>query len=190
MPLAPETSPRSTQLGKVRLAFLWVPMLALLVMILVAAGIGFLLPAQYDGAYSLDLPQPPETVWRAVCDFERYPCGAGSVRAVERLPDREGMPCWREDLGSTSFEVCTAAVVEGRRIVRELRDLSVPMQARFTIELRPQGQGTRIEVAQHLSIRGGTWHVPFFRLTMYFLEGARRGAEVYLERLRDGLATG
>lgn len=190
MPSVSPAAARRSRLGKVRLAFLWVPMLVLLVMILAAAGVGFLLPAEYDGAYSLVLPQPPETVWRAVRDFERYPCGAASVRAIERLPDRSGLPCWREDLGRTSFEVCTVEVVEGRRIVRELRDLTVPMQARFTIELRPHGEGTRIEVAQHLAIAGGTWHVPFFRLTMHFLQGARRGAQVYLERLRDGLATG
>ena len=162
------------RLGRTRLAFLWVPMLVLLVMILAAAGVGFLLPAEYDGAYSLDLPQPPATVWRAVNDFERYPCGAGSVRSIEHLPDRDGLPCWREDLGGSSFQVCTVEVLEGRRIVRELRDLTVPMEGRFTIELRPHGAGTRIEVAQHLSIRGGTWHVPFFRLTMHFLDGARR----------------
>jgi len=74
-------------------------------------------------------------------------------------------------------------------LARDLRDSVVPMAARWSIELAPEGAAarTRVTVVQTGTVERGTAHVPFFRFILHVLGGARKGPEAYLAFLAKDL---
>ena len=175
--------------GRVRLACLWVPLTGLLLFILLAAGVGFLLPSEFEGAHAITLPQEPREVWAAVADFQRFPVAGRHTEAVERLPNETGLPVWREDLGEISLEVRTLSSDAPDRVVRRLRGLGTPLDAEFSVELVQVPGGTKVTATQHVTVEGSSWAVPFSRWT-HLLSGAERWAMDYLGFLREGLERG
>ncbi len=160
-------------------------MCGMLLLILLAVGIGFLLPEQFEGSHTITVPQPREAVWQAVRDYTRYPVAGANTRAVEQLGPAE-RPEWREDLDQASFIVRTVDVREPAHLVREIRGVNMPLDARFTVELLTVGEGTKVTATQRVTVSGVAWEVPFSRL-IHFFGGAERWALDYLEFLERGL---
>jgi len=159
------------------------------VAVLAVAAIGSLLPKEFAGRAEAVFPRPPEAVFAAIADFERHPMSSTLARKVERLAGEGARPAWRESLGSSTVEVRTVAEEPPRRVVRDLRDSVVPMAARWSIELAPEGAAarTRVTVVQTGTVERGTAHVPFFRFILHVLGGARKGPEAYLAFLAKDL---
>lgn len=175
--------------GRVRFACLLVPLCGLFGLILLAIGIGFLLPKEYQGSHSAVLPHPPELVWSAINDFRRYPISGSSARAVEELAGEPDAPSWREDLGQVSLHVRTLRRVEPTHLERGVRGMNTPLEARFRLELIPVTEGTKLTVTQQIEVRGATLGVPFARL-IYFFGGAEQWARDYVGFLERGLERG
>lgn len=172
--------------GRLRFACLLVPLCALFLLILLVIGIGFLLPAEYEGAHDLTLERPPEEVWEAVSDFRRYPIAGRNTRSVEELSGEPGLPVWREDLGQVSLRIRTLRATAPRHLEREIRGIGSPLEARFTLELIPVAGGTKVSARQRVQVEGYDLAVPFARLVHYF-GGAERWTRDYLEFLEQGL---
>ena len=145
---------------------------------------GFLVPERYDGTVVAELPLPPERVWTALADFERFPLTADQCRRVERTGGSAAQPSWIEHLGGGTVEVHTTESDPPRRAVRRARDKRVPVSIVQTLALEPAGTGTRLTVRHELAVRRGTWHVPLFRWALTLARGARGGARPFVSRLR------
>ncbi len=165
---------------------IWMILGGLIGLVLVLFAIGWMLPAHYSSGASAVLPAPPEAVWGMLIDHERTPCSSHMCKGIERLPDQNGAPCWREDIGSSAITVRSVEQEPPRRIVRELEDSVVPMRARWELELEPVAAGTAVSVQQTGTIERGTWHVPLFRIAIH-LGAARAGMKAYLRRLATNL---
>lgn len=149
-----------------------------------AAIIGFLLPAEFAGGAELVIAAPPDTVWTALTDVEKHPFAGAQARRVNRMPDEGGLPVWQEDLGQT---VITARVVElepNRRRVVEASDSVVPISIRSVCELTAVPEGTRLRIENRGRIERGTWHVPFFRFMMHVLNGKNAAPTDYIRRIK------
>jgi len=152
--------------------------------------LGLFSPEDYSATVTGVIDAPPDEVFRRIEDIESNPGSGAMARSVELLPEEEwenGRRAWIEDLGSTRIRVQTVEAEEGRLIIRILEDQVVPMTARWTIRLEPEGEGTRITAANETKISRGTWHVPLFRFLMRFMNGARRGLVHYLTRLGSSM---
>ncbi|MHC4953431.1 MAG: SRPBCC family protein [Planctomycetota bacterium] len=171
---------------------LWVLLLFLVpfLLILLPVLLGLVSPESYEATVEAEIDAPPDTVFRMLEDVSSNPGSGAMTKSVETLPREEwqhGLPAWIEDLGSTRIRVQTVQAEPGRLLVRELEDEVVPMRARWTLELEPNGAGTLLTATNETTISKGTWHVPLFRFLMRFMNGARRGLVHFLTRLGRSL---
>jgi uncharacterized protein YndB with AHSA1/START domain len=68
--------------------------LALLVALV--ALVGSLLPVKHVATRAARFHQPPAAIWAAITDVDAFPSWRTSVKKIERLPDHQGRPSWRE----------------------------------------------------------------------------------------------
>lgn len=124
--------------------------------------VGLFRPKSHTATHTALLAAPPERVWAEIADVERAPEWVPEVTKVERLPDRDGRPSYRESFGG--FEATTVIRVSEPPLllVKEI----VPggaFHGSWTWELAPEGTGTRLTITER-----GTVENPFFRGMMIF----------------------
>jgi len=148
------------------LAILFVPFL-----------VGMALPKASEATVTADIDALPNAVWRVLVD----PKTSGAP--VEPL----GEGAWIEDLGLARIEVRTVEAAEPARLVRVLSDPSVPMRARWTIELESIEGRTRVRASNRTEVDRGTWRAPLYRFLMRLMNGPRRALIHYVRRLGGSL---
>ena len=120
-------------------------------MLLLLAGIGFLLPAGQMVRRSAVLDRPPTEVWAVVSDVEAHGTWRRDVDRVFALPDRNGHVAWRavSERGETTFEVVSDTP---RRLVLAVSDEDAWFRGTLTWELHENGvggaDGTRVELVE------------------------------------------
>jgi uncharacterized protein YndB with AHSA1/START domain len=129
--------------------------------------VGLLRPKSHTATHTTVLSAPPERVWAEIADVDRAPEWVPEVTKVERLPDRDGRPSYRESFGG--FEATTVIRVSEppRLLVKEI----VPggaFHGSWTWELAPEGTGTRLTITER-----GTVENPFFRGMMIFHDNTK-----------------
>ena len=58
--------------------------------------LGMRLPREHTVVRTMMLGAPRQAVWQAITDFSKQPEWRANLKSVERLPDRDGLPVWRE----------------------------------------------------------------------------------------------
>jgi hypothetical protein len=95
-----------------------------LALILVLGVAGLFIRKRHTATRSLPYAAPADAVWAALTDWPAHPQWRAGVRAMERLPDRNGHPVWR-DIGRRGGRL-TSEVVEldpqSRRMVTRIVD--------------------------------------------------------------------
>lgn len=156
---------------------------ALLVVGLVVIGVGALLPVAHTTTLSRSVSGTPEEVWKVVTDLEAMPTWRPGIEAVERLPDREGRPVWREtgETGPLTLEV--VASEEPRRMTTRIADEGLPFGGTWTYELEPAETGTRVTITE----RGEVYH-PLWRFMSRFVFGHEGTVRDYLDGLEGRMS--
>lgn len=132
----------------------------------VLAGLGLFLwgrtlPERHVATVSATFARPAADLWNVLADPQRYPDWYPEVERVTLLPDRDGLPCWRETGRHGTFTVVRREADPPRRLVVEL--VHEPgerpdVTGSWIVELTPDGPGTRVTV-----IEDGRVHNPLFR---------------------------
>jgi len=96
------------------------------------------------------LERPPETIWRVLLDLDGLPLWRSDLRGVERLPDQDGRPAWRETsaAGTRIMEVASAEP-PSRLVLRRAEPGGLPLR---TVELAPAGRGTLVTVSERMRV--------------------------------------
>src|SRR5262249_30045359 len=104
------------------------------------------------------------------------------LRAVERLPDQDGRPAWRETsaAGTRIMEVA-AAEPPSRLVLRRAESGGLPTR---TVELAPAGRGTLVTVRERMRVGNPV------RRVYYRLLPPRAAIARFLRDLEQRLATG
>jgi hypothetical protein len=126
----------------------------------------FVLPESYEATVRATYRSPPPAVWAAIQDYKRHPMAGSQVRAVEPLPDENGLPVWKEDLGATQLIVRTLEADAPHTLKRTLQDTVVPMTAVSNMTFAPDGEGCTVVGYGKTTVRNGTFHVPIFRIVL------------------------
>ena len=155
--------------------------LVLLVCLLVAMVLaGAMLPVKHQVQGVATVHQNPEFVWNLVADAEKQPKWRPKVVRVERLPDRDGHPVWREYYKNgqrLAFE--TIASDPPKRLVRKIVDESA-FGGQWEIALLPTAEGTEVRVTE----RGEVYN-PVFRFVSHFLIGQEKTIQEYLADMKN-----
>ena len=152
-----------------------IPLAVLLLPVL----LGVAAPKVSRAALDIEVDALPAAVWRVL----NNPKTSGA--SIERVEDG----AWIEDLGVARIKVTTLEAKENERLVRELEDASIPMRARWTVELAAVDGKTRIRASNETEVANGSWRAPLVRFLMRFMSGPRRALVHYFRRLGGSLGS-
>lgn len=158
-------------------ALLAIGILAALVAIV--ALIGVLLPKAHSATRSARFQQSPEAVWRAITDIEAFPSWREGLKSVERLPDRDGRPAWRETDKhgqAISFEIIESDAP--RKLVGRIAGPKLPFGGTWTYQVAPAAGGSVLTITEN-----GEIYNPIFRFLARFVFGYTTTIETYLRSL-------
>ena len=141
--------------------------------------IGLLLPKGHVASRTVRLRQPPEAVWKAITDYEAFPSWRADVKRVERLPDRNGHPVWREiDKRGHALPLEMVEATAPRRLVLRIADPKLPFGGVWTYEIAPADGGSAITITE-----SGEIYNPVFRFLARFVFGYHATMDQYLKSL-------
>jgi uncharacterized protein YndB with AHSA1/START domain len=142
------------------------------VFVLLAVGVGMLVPVTHTATVSQDVDGTPVQVWAVFTDVSGYAGWRSDIDAVEVLDAPQGGLTWRESgpSGAMTFRISEAA--PPRRWVSVIADENVPFGGVWTYELEEVAGGgsggprTRLTITEDGEIRN-----PFFRFVARFILG-------------------
>jgi hypothetical protein len=158
---------------------------AVLLFLIAGYSLGIFLPSTYEASSSRDFEASVSEVWSALNDFEQNPISATMARGITALEDVEDQPAWIEDIGSSTLTIRTEKVEKNKLLIRNVRDNIVPLSATIEIRVRQQDGKTIVSMSNATTIREGTWHVPLFRLSLFFTDALETGVSNYLDQIEE-----
>jgi hypothetical protein len=151
----------------------------LVVLVGIVALIGVMLPKTHSATRSARFKQPPEAIWRAITEVEAFPSWRADLKSIERLPDRNGRPAWRET--DKHGQVLPLEVIEWdppRKFVGRISDPKLPFGGTWTYEIAPADGGCSLTITEN-----GEIYNPIFRFMARFVFGYSATIEGYLRSL-------
>ncbi|HET9274573.1 MAG TPA: SRPBCC family protein [Gemmatimonadales bacterium] len=151
---------------------------ALAALVLLVAAVGLALPREHQVTSAVALTAAPEQVWPLVSDPGSLQGHWEELEEVERLPDRDGKPLWRQKAGGFEMRLVVEESVPPTRFVTRI---DAPDDAtfggRWIYQLEPMGTGTRVRITED-----GWVGNPIFRVMMQAM-GTHRTLDGYLTAL-------
>lgn len=158
--------------------------LVLIAVVAVVVGIGLLLPMKHRASESARLLISAEDLWDAITNFAAYPGWRSGVVAVERLPDLDGRPVWKEvDSHDEGIAYETAESTMGQRLVRRIADTDLPFGGTWTFVVETTPEGSMLTIAED-----GEVYNPVFRFVSRFIIGHTSNIHGYLRDLEGKTA--
>jgi hypothetical protein len=112
--------------------------------------VGLVLPRSHVVARTAMLHQAPAAIWQTITDFDRVPSWHPNVARIERLPDQQGFPIWREhDQNGDALTFATLESIAPVRLVREIVDLDLPFGGRWVYQIAPVKDGSQLTITEH-----------------------------------------
>jgi uncharacterized protein YndB with AHSA1/START domain len=152
--------------------------LAVAAVVLVATIIGLLLPKAHHASREQIVAGTPDHIWEAITGVEAFPSWRKDVKAVQRLPDRDGRKMWSEDGPSGKLTFVVDRAERPRVLVTRLADPRLPFGGTWTYELVAVPEGTRVRITED-----GEVYNPLFRFMARFIFGHEGTIAAYLAAL-------
>jgi uncharacterized protein YndB with AHSA1/START domain len=144
----------------------------LVALVLIIAGIGYLLPVQHTATRERSYNAPVNALFAAVSNTADYPRWRRGVTRVESLTPLEGRPRFREVGSEGQMTFVMDEIVPDRRIVSRIADTTLPFGGRWTYEFISTGEGSRLRITED-----GEVYNPIFRFMARFVFGHERTME-------------
>ena len=159
--------------------WLLVGIVLLVATVVLVVVVGSALPKRHSVARMAHFNRSPKEMWDVLTDFADQPSWRSDVRSVERLPDRNGRPVWREtDKRGQPLTLETMESVAARRLVRRIADENLSYGGSWTIEIGHYGEVTGLTITED-----GEVHNPIFRFMSRFIIGQTSTIDEYLRAL-------
>lgn len=148
-------------------------------LVALVAGIGALLPKEHAASQAAEFHRPPEAVWQAITDYEKFPSWRADVKSVTALPGHDGRPSWREELkGGGAIPLEVDEMLPNQRLVTRIADPNLPFGGTWTMEITPTPAGCRLRITERGEVRN-----VIFRFVSRFVLGYTGTMKTYLESL-------
>lgn len=148
---------------------------ALVVLVVIVALVGLLLPKGHVASRSVRFGRGTEEIWGLIRDREGQAKWRKGV-TVSRLPDRDGKEVWREAQGRWALTMMIEEEGPGRRLVMRIVDQPA-FGGTWTWEMEPDGEGCRVTITE----RGEVYN-PIFRVVGLTMD-KRKTMDAYLRAL-------
>lgn len=158
--------------------WLLIAVIVVVLLVGVVVGTGSALPERHIARVRVRLTESPLEVFAAIRDVTGAREWRSGVRRVDVL-SKEGEPLrWKEYGSDGEITFLREEVVPSTRLVYRIDDPALPFGGRWIFELRPEGQGTLLEVTEEGEVRN-----PIFRFMSRFVFGHYRTLEQYVRDL-------
>ena len=152
----------------------------LVALVAVVVGVGLLLPEKHRVSESARFRVSAEQLWEVITNYGAYPTWRSCVSAVERLPDANGHPVWKEtDSHSGGIPYETVESVPNKRLVRRIADPKLPFGGTWTLDLEATPEGVALIITED-----GEVYNPVFRFVSRFIFGHTKNIHGYLNDLQ------
>jgi len=101
--------------------------------------LGSRLPRTHTASVRITLPASAEVVFGLLERVEDMPTWVPDITRVTRLPDQNGLPVHRQEIGRNAFTTVTTAHEPPRRITRTITDSHAPFTGSWDHLIEPQG---------------------------------------------------
>lgn len=147
--------------------------------VFVVGAVGSLLPPARTTSRTARFRQPPEALWHVITNYPGHPRWRPELQAVERLPDHEGRPVWREvDRRGRTLSLETVESIPPLRLVRHTMPAGAAVRTVLTYELLPSPEGTLLTITEYSET-----YNPVLRLLAYLFADQAGPIEGHLRAL-------
>ncbi|HEY6111553.1 MAG TPA: SRPBCC family protein [Chthoniobacterales bacterium] len=148
----------------------------IVVLVLLAIGISFLLPAQTRHTRVLTLKQTPEAVFTVLSDVEKFPTWNRNLEKIERLPPIAGKEAMKQTFrGGTTLIIVTTESLAPTHLIRTVRTaVGNSFSGSWTYDITPLNDGCDVVLTEKSYIAN-----PMLRLIMR-LSGSTRHIDQHL----------
>ena len=152
-------------------------------LVAVVVGIGMLLPEKHRASESARFLVGVEQLWEAVTNFGTYPTWRSGISVVERLPDMNGHPVWKEvDSRGEGIAYETLESVPGKRLVRRIADPNLPFGGSWEFIFEATPEGATLTITEN-----GEVYNPIYRFVSRFIMGHSKNIHGYLSDLQTSV---
>jgi uncharacterized protein YndB with AHSA1/START domain len=160
--------------------------LGVIAVVIVATVIaGWLMPVRHRASRQATFRAAPASVWELITNVEAFPAWRGDVKAVERLPDRDGQPVWAEEGSNGRITYAVERTDTPRLLVVRIADANLPFGGTWTYEIAPVSGGSTLTITED-----GEIYNPIFRVMSRFVFGYESTIATYLTAAEKRLAGG
>jgi uncharacterized protein YndB with AHSA1/START domain len=157
-------------------------LIALLILLVVA--MGSLLPKQHTVTRQASYHQPPEAIWQAITDYQKFPEWRKTVLRVEPFPSVNGNPAWTEVADhDMKIPLQVTESVPPTRLVTRIADPKLPWGGTWTTEIIPAATSSNAGATTVRITENGEVANPIFRFMARFVFGYTSTIDTYLKAL-------
>jgi uncharacterized protein YndB with AHSA1/START domain len=151
--------------------------------VLLVVAIGALLPKQHTVTRQAVYHQPPEAIWQAITDYQKFPEWRKTVLRVEPFPSVNGNPAWTEIADhDMKIPLQVTESVPPQRLVTRIADPKLPWGGTWTTEIVPAPAGSTAATTVRITEDGEVGN-PIFRFMARFVFGYTSTIDTYLKAL-------
>jgi hypothetical protein len=149
-------------------------------LIAIVALVGASLPRKHTISRTLRVSTPPDALYALLVDVDRYPSWRRDLQKVERLPDRNGMPAWIEQMRSGRVPLAFERMERPSLLVARITDSSLPFGGTWTYRLQPSGRESELTITED-----GEVYNPIFRFLSRFVFGHAATIDGFLKSVES-----
>ena len=134
--------------------------LMLVVIVAIAFGLGYLVPAHHTLTRAVVVKQSPDRVFALLADLPNMPSWYHGVKKIEMLPPVDGKEVSRQTMdGNMVMTVVTTESSPPNRLVRTMGDDKAPFSGSWIYDITPTADGSRVVLTEDATVPN-----PLFRL--------------------------
>src|SRR5687767_800737 len=120
----------------------------LTVVVLIVVVVGAMLPKAHTASRTVRIAMPPDALFAALSDVDRYQSWRPDVKSLQRLPDRDGKPAWIEDVGGMKIPLHFERMERPSLLVSRIDGSDLPFGGSWTYQIAPAAGGSDLTITE------------------------------------------
>lgn len=146
---------------------------------IVIIGYGYSLPVEHQITMQRHYAKTPDEIWSVIVDYRKYSQWRENVYEVTEMRSKGSYDAWKEldaDGHSVPYEIISYS--QGKQMIIEITDATLPYGGSWTFDLVPDETGTTLMITENGKIDN-----LFFRVKAHFSSGYTDSMNAWLNSL-------
>jgi uncharacterized protein YndB with AHSA1/START domain len=156
---------------------------AVAVLAIIVAVVGAMLPRTHTASRTTRIAMPPEALYALLTDVSRYPSWRAGLKSLERLPDKDGMPAWIEDVNGMKLPMRFERMEPPSLLVGRIDSTELAFGGTWTYRIAAAPGGADLTITED----GEVYNV-IFRFMSRFVFGHHATMDAFIRGLQAHVA--